>query len=124
LPGGVEHILLVDDEVPILKITSRILERHGYTVTAEENGQLALERFKNDPLSYDLVISDVSMPIMSGDRLAREILAIRPDLPVLLASGYNKTITEESVMKEGVKGLMQKPLSEKTLLNTIRQVLV
>ncbi|MFT5698561.1 MAG: CheY-like chemotaxis protein [Desulforhopalus sp.] len=124
MPGGVEHILLVDDEVPILKITSRILERHGYTVTAEENGQLALERFKNDPLSYDLVISDVSMPIMSGDRLAREILAIRPDLPVLLASGYNKTITEESVMKEGVKGLMQKPLSEKTLLNTIRQVLV
>jgi PAS domain S-box-containing protein len=124
LPGGDEHILLVDDEAPILKITSRILERHGYTVTAEENGQLALDRFKKGPQAYDLVISDVSMPKMSGDRLAREILALRPGLPVLLASGYSKTITEESVMKDSVKGLLQKPLSEKTLLNTIRQVLV
>jgi FixJ family two-component response regulator len=64
------------------------------------------------------------MQKMSGDRLAREILALRPGLPVLLASGYSKTITEESVMKDSVKGLLQKPLSEKTLLNTIRQVLV
>jgi CheY-like chemotaxis protein len=123
LVGGEGRILLVDDELPLLKMTSRILEQHGYRVTTEDNGQQALERFKNDPLAYDLVISDVSMPKMQGNQLAREILAIRPDLPVLLASGYSKTITEESVMKEGVKGLLQKPFSEEQLLRLIGQLL-
>ncbi|MBU1564731.1 MAG: transporter substrate-binding domain-containing protein [Proteobacteria bacterium] len=123
LPGGTERILIVDDELPILKLTSRVLEEHGYTVTTAENGVVALEKFKNDPQAYDLVISDVSMPTLSGDQLAKAMLTIRPDLPILLASGYSKTVTEETALQDGVKGLLQKPVSEESLLRAVRQVL-
>lgn len=123
LAGVKQHILIVDDEPPILKFTSRILESYGYTVTAEENGQRALEQFKNDPSAYDLVLSDVSMPKISGDQLAGQILAIRPDIPVLLASGYASTLAEASVMKNGVTCLLQKPFTENQLLTAIQQAL-
>ena len=123
-PRGDQHILIVDDELPILKSTSRILESNGYTVTAEENGRMALERFKNNPLAYDLVLSDVTMPKISGDQLAKEILLIRPDIPVLLASGYSNTVTEASVMENGIQCLLQKPFTEQQLLTAIHQALI
>jgi PAS domain S-box-containing protein len=123
LSRGNERILLVDDEPQILKLTTRILEQYGYTVTTARDGLSALEMFKLNPLGFDLVISDVSMPKLSGDKLALHILAILPTMPILLASGYSKNISEELVMKTGVKGLLNKPVPEEQLLRKVRQVL-
>jgi len=121
--SGNEHILLVDDEPQILKLTTRILEKYGYTVTNIGDGRSAFEIFKRNPLDYDLVISDISMPKMSGDKLATQILAILPTMPILLASGYSENISEEFLMKTGVKGLLNKPVSEEQLLKMVRQAL-
>lgn len=120
---GHEHILIVDDELPILTLTTRHLEKAGYTVTAEKNGQLALDRFLADPFGFDLIISDVSMPKLTGDALASEVLAVRPDFPILLASGYSNKISEESIAMSGVKGLLQKPITKQKLLHKIRDIL-
>jgi len=120
---GNERILLVDDEPQILKFTTWILETNGYTVTTARDGQFALDIFKCDPSAFDLIISDVHMPKLSGNKLAQQILDIRPAMPIMLASGYSKNISEESVLQAGVKDLLQKPISEKKLLTKIRQVL-
>jgi hypothetical protein len=89
LPRGTERILVVDDEPSILKVTGSILKRHGYRVTAESDSRRALQRFKRDPGAFDLVLSDVTMPKLTGDRLAAKILAIRPEIPVVLCTGYS-----------------------------------
>ena len=120
---GNEHILLVDDELPILSLTKRILEKHGYTVTIENDGQLAFKRFMDDSFAFDLIISDVTMPKLTGDMLATKILAIRPDLPIFLTSGKSVNISKKSVLKDGVKAVLQKPITEQQLLSKIRHVL-
>lgn len=117
-----EHILLVDDEAAILKLLKRMLERHGYAVTAELDGMAALKRFNETPFGFDLVISDVGMPGISGDRLAKMILKIRPDMPIILASGYSKKISEGTAEELGVKGILPKPASEKQVLEMVQKV--
>ena len=121
LMGG-RHVLLVDDEPPILKMTTRMLERGGYTVSPVQDGVAALERFRKDPAVFDLVISDISMPGLTGDRLAREMLAIRPDLPILLTSGHAGNVSEEAAELAGARGFLQKPVTEKQLFGHIRQI--
>ena len=121
--GGNERILLVDDEPQILKLTARVLKKYGYIVTTAKDGRSALEIFKRNPLNFDLVISDVSMPKLSGDKLALQILAVLPTMPILLASGYSENISEEVIMKAGVKGVLDKPISEDELSRMVRQVL-
>lgn len=121
--GGNERILLVDDEPQILKLTARVLEKYGYVVTIARDGRSAFELFKRNPLNFDLVISDVSMPKLSGDKLALQILAVLPTMPILLASGYSENFSKELIMKAGVKGVLDKPISGDELSRMVRQVL-
>lgn len=123
LSGGDEHIMLVDDEALLLEMTGKVLQRLGYTVTRVGDGRQALELFRAEPQRYDLVITDQTMPGLTGMDLAARLLALRPELPVLLCTGYSAGISEEKVVQAGLKGLLYKPLLRKDLAGTIRRVL-
>ncbi len=123
LPSGTERILFVDDEAPIAIMGKRILERLGYSVEAITNSVEALELFKSKPNDFDLVISDMTMPNLTGDMLATELLAIRPDIPVILCTGYSKKVTETSAKEIGIKAFAYKPIEKAELAKTIRKVL-
>ncbi|WDP87531.1 MAG: response regulator [Desulfobacter sp.] len=123
LPRGSERILFVDDEASIVKIGSKVLEQLGYVVTTRTNSLEALELFKEKPKAFDLVISDMTMPNLTGDKLAGELLNIRPDISVILCTGYSKKISEADAAKMGVKALAYKPIVKADLANTVRKVL-
>ena len=123
IPTGKERILLVDDEESIIDIGSEILERLGYRVTTYMRSEEALHRFHKDPKAFDLVITDMTMPKMTGDRLARELLKIRPELPIVICTGFSERITEEEAKDMGIKAFAMKPLSVKNLARTVRNVL-
>jgi PAS domain S-box-containing protein len=123
LPGGTERILVVDDEPAVLNVICQILERQGYHVAPENDSPRALERFRHDPGAFDLVLSDMTMPKMTGDRLAVEVLAIRPDIPVILCTGYSRLITEQAATSIGIRALLPKPVVKKILLSEVRRVL-
>lgn len=123
LPGGEERILFVDDEAPIAKMGGQILQRLGYYVTTRTSSVEALELFRANPESFDLVISDMTMPNLTGDKLAAEIMNIRPGLPVIICTGYSKKISEKSAAKIGIKALAYKPIVKAELARTIRRVL-
>jgi CheY-like chemotaxis protein len=121
--GGSEHILLVDDESAIIKNGTELLERLGYCVSAFIDSQEALKAFKFQPMDYDLAIIDMTMPGMTGDVLARELLQIRSDLPVILCTGFSKKITQEKADQLGIKALLMKPFRLSELSKMIRQFL-
>ena len=123
LPIGNENILFVDDEAPIAKMGSKVLEQLGYAVTARTSSIEALELFRSKPQTFDLVISDMTMPNMTGDKMAAEMINIRSDIPVVLCTGYSKKITEESAADIGIKALVYKPVVKADLAKTVRKVL-
>jgi CheY-like chemotaxis protein len=123
LPRGTERILLVDDEPMILKLGQRMLERQGYTVESRASGTDALECFKQDPERFDLVVTDMTMPGVRGDKLAEEVMAFRRDIPVILCTGYSKHISEERAAELGIRAFVTKPLTQQELANTVRRVL-
>ena len=121
-PTGNEKILLVDDEAAIVKLEKQILERLGYRVTEYTSSPDALGAFSEKPYAYDLLITDMTMPDMTGDILARECNAIRPDMPVIICTGF----TEHLDLKSGlanIKGILMKPIVKNKLAKTIRAVL-
>ncbi len=120
---GNERILLIDDEKQIIDIEQRILERLGYKVTPKTDSEEALEEFAALPDRFDLVITDMTMPKMTGDQLARKLMAIKPDIPVILCTGYNETITEEKALAMGIDKFVMKPIVKDELANIIRTVL-
>jgi signal transduction histidine kinase/CheY-like chemotaxis protein len=120
---GSERILLVDDEKQIIDIEQQILERLGYTVTPKIDSEEALEEFATLPERYDLVITDMTMPKMTGVQLARELMDIRPDIPVILCTGFNESITEEKALAMGIDKFIMKPIVKDELAKTIRTVL-
>ena len=123
IPTGTERILVVDDEKPIVEATSKILTSLGYAVKARTSSIEALELFKAMPDKFDLVITDMTMPQMTGDILSQELIKIRPDLSVILCTGFSEKITKERVKKIGIIALLQKPLLKEEIANTIRKVL-
>jgi PAS domain S-box-containing protein len=123
LPTGTERILFVDDEAPLAKMGSQILERLGYSVTTRISSMEALEMFRAEPDDFDLVISDVTMPSMTGDELAIEMMKIRPDIPIILCTGYSKKISDESAAHIGIKAFAYKPIVKAELAKTVRTVL-
>jgi CheY-like chemotaxis protein len=123
LASGTEKILFVDDEVPIAKMASQILERLGYKVTTRTSSVEALELIKMKPSHFDLIITDMTMPNMTGDKLTVELMKIRPDIPVILCTGYSNKISEESAFKIGIKALVYKPIVKIDLAKKIREVL-
>jgi PAS domain S-box-containing protein len=123
IPGGRERVLLVDDEQFLVESGKLILERLGYTVKTETSSLAALETFRQAPSQFDLIITDMTMPGLTGDKLSQSILAIRPDVSIILCTGFNETITEEKAKSIGIRELIYKPLALKDLAQVIRRVL-
>ena len=121
--GAKEHILLVDDEVALVQLNKQILENLNYTVTARTSSIEALEAFQANPDKFDLVITDMTMPNMTGDILTRELLKIRPDVPVILCTGFSEKISKTKSDQIGARKLLMKPLITSELAIAIRQVL-
>jgi len=123
IQGGTERILLVDDEEAILTMEKLMLERLGYPVTSRTSSLEALEAFRTNPDKFDLIITDMQMPNMSGDKLSAELTKIRPDIPILLCTGFSETMSEEKAASLGIKGFILKPIVMKDLFQKIREVL-
>ncbi|MGB5747576.1 MAG: ATP-binding protein [Desulfobacterales bacterium] len=120
---GKERILLIDDEDQIINIEQQILERLGYQVTPKTDSEEALEEFAAQPDRFDLVITDMTMPKMTGDQLARRMMRIKPQIPVILCTGYNEAISEEKALAMGIDMFVMKPIVKDVLASTIRKVL-
>jgi len=123
LPGGTERILLVDDEPSIVHISDAILSALGYRVTAEMDSLAALERFKASPAAFDLLLTDQTMPGLTGSELAKAALHIRPDLPVILCTGYTAALTEKTALEIGIRRYAIKPLNTARLAALVRETL-
>ncbi len=123
IQGGTEQILLVDDEEAILSMEKQMLERLGYQVTSRTSSIEALEAFREGFDKFNLVITDMAMPNMSGDKLAVELTKIRPGIPTLLCTGFSETMSEEKAESLGINGVLLKPIVMKDLAKKIREVL-
>ena len=123
MPTGNETILIVDDEQLVVEIAQQMLDRLGYRVETQTDPIAALEVFKDNPDRFDLIILDMTMPRMTGDNLAKEILSIRSDLPIILCTGYGRMIDEDKAKEKGITDFVMKPLSMQELASTIRDVL-
>jgi CheY-like chemotaxis protein len=123
MPRGTERILFVDDEEVLAEVTQEMLQKLGYKVEIQTNSVEALHRFRAQPGEYDLLITDQTMPDMSGMELAREALDIRSDIPVVLYTGYSSSIDESALRRIGIQNYLMKPLSMTKLATVIRQIL-
>ncbi len=123
IPGGNERVLFVDDEPGLSDVACAVLSSLGYDVTALASSAEALELFTDDPNRFDLAILDQAMPDISGLELARMLLRKRPDLPVLLCTGYSNALTAEQMKAAGLAALLYKPLVRRELAESIRSVL-
>jgi signal transduction histidine kinase/CheY-like chemotaxis protein len=122
-PKGSESILFVDDEPAIASWGQQMLNRLGYNVISFNRSDDALDAFRKEPHRFDLVVTDVVMPHMTGDLLASQILSIRPDMPIIMFTGYSDKAKGKNSIHEGVKVLLSKPLATAELARAIRQVL-
>ncbi|MFA6465523.1 MAG: response regulator, partial [Desulfurivibrionaceae bacterium] len=123
LSRGTERILFVDDESALSELGKQVLESLGYQVQAHGDSREAWTRFAADPDAFDLVITDLTMPGMTGAQLAGKILALRPSIPVILTTGYSDILTEKEAKELGVREYLLKPLSTGRLAEVVRQVL-
>jgi PAS domain S-box-containing protein len=121
--GGTERILLVDDEEAIVMMEQQMLERLGYQVTIRTGSLDALEAFKANPNSFDLVVTDMTMPNMTGLQLTGEIKKIRPDIPVILCTGFSHHVDDEKSQAMGIQGFVMKPVVMKEFAEAIRKAL-
>jgi PAS domain S-box-containing protein len=122
-PTGDERILFVDDEKTLVDLGRQMLERLGYRVQCRTSSIEAFELFKSRPDRFDLVITDMTMPNMTGDKLTRQIMSIRSDIPVILCTGFSEQISEESAKEMGIREFILKPLVMDNLARTVRSAL-
>ncbi len=122
-PSGQESILFVDDEADIRDVNQRVLERLGYTVTNSSSSSEALEAFNANPKMFDLVITDMTMPHMTGDILSQKLMQIRPDIPIIICSGYSEQINTEKASEIGISKFLMKPTTMEDISIAIREVL-
>jgi CheY-like chemotaxis protein/two-component sensor histidine kinase len=123
IPMGNEHILLVDDEPQLLAMQGQILERLGYDVTTMSSSQDALKDFRQAPGTFDLLITDQTMPNLTGAELSAEVVQLRPDLPIILCTGFSEALSPEAAADMGIRYYLQKPVPLKTLAQTVRLAL-
>jgi len=121
--GGSERILFVDDEKMLVDIGQQALQRLGYDVVSRTSPIEAFELFKAKPDFFDLVITDKTMPGMTGDALARKLMSIRPDLPVIICTGYSQAIDQERAMQIGIKAFVMKPILINEIASAVRKAL-
>ncbi len=120
---GHEHILFVDDERILVELNKETLQGYGYNVTGVYDSAEALKVFKESPDEFDIVISDLTMPGMTGDVLVEHIMKIRPDIPVIVCTGYNNVVSEKRMSELGICIVVHKPIIGKQLAETIRNVI-
>ncbi|MFA6464230.1 MAG: MASE3 domain-containing protein [Desulfurivibrionaceae bacterium] len=123
LPTGNEHILVVDDEKVIAELMQKTLEILGYRVSICIDSRQALEQFAAHPSDFDLVITDMTMPHLTGAELAQQLLAIKPELPIVLCTGFSEIINEEKAWALGIRRLLMKPVLRDELARVLRQML-
>jgi signal transduction histidine kinase/CheY-like chemotaxis protein len=123
IPRGSERILLIDDEQSILASTAELLTDYGYQVVAFREAEAALNEFTTHPGDYDVILTDVTMPYMTGDELAVRCMAVRSDIPVILCTGYSSKISKERARDIGIRKYLQKPIEAYKLLTAVRKVL-
>ena len=123
MPTGKERILFVDDEKALVDLGHQILKRLGYDVTTRTSSIEALELFIAQPEKFDLVITDTTMPNMTGDELARRLMAVRSDIPVILCTGYSERISKDKAHAIGIREFVLKPIVMSDLAVTVRKVL-
>ena len=121
--GRGEHVLFIDDEPALVRLGIRVLERLGYRVTGCQDPSAALEMFRSDPKAFDLVLTDLAMPPMTGFDVAQAILGLRPSIPVLLTSGYMRTEDRDAAVALGIRDVLPKPTTRELLGRTLRHVL-
>ena len=123
LPMGTERILFVDDEPNQVDIGKQVLTLLGYSVTGETSSLAALKVFRQNPDLFDLVVTDMTMPKMTGDELAKEMLALKADLPIIICTGYSEKITPAKAKALGIKEMIMKPAVVEEIATTVRRVL-
>lgn len=123
LQSGGRTIMLVDDEIAIRQIYEEFLKGHGYEVALFENGMAALAAFEADPGGVDLVITDMAMPKLTGDKLAQKMLEIRPGIPIVMWCGFSEDISEDTAIQMGIRQYIQKPVSPRDLLQAVHRIL-
>ncbi|MCK5100307.1 MAG: cache domain-containing protein [Desulfobacteraceae bacterium] len=123
IPTGTENILFVDDDAQIAIMTEKILSRLGYHVTLHTDSRKALETFKKDPDKFDVIITDMTMPKMTGTELATKLFKIKPDVQIILCSGHSDLIDKQIARSMGIKEYITKPITLKQIAETIRRVL-
>jgi CheY-like chemotaxis protein/anti-sigma regulatory factor (Ser/Thr protein kinase) len=123
IPKGTECILFIDDEEALVDVGKRILESLGYEVVTRTSSIEALELFKAQSDKFDLVITDLTMPKMTGDELAVKLLRIKPDIPIVLCTGFSAMIDEEKAKAMGMRAFVFKPILIRDIAETIRKVL-
>ena len=122
-PTGAERILFVDDEPELVALGREMLEHLGYQVVTKNNGIDALEEFRKKPNHFDVVVTDMTMPKMTGERLAWELISIRPKIPIILCTGFSEQINEQKAKDIGIKAFLMKPLTLNRLARTVRAVM-
>ncbi|AGF77574.1 histidine kinase [Desulfocapsa sulfexigens DSM 10523] len=123
LPSGDEHVLIVDDDEAIVKMEEQMLKSFGYQVSAFNRCEEALNEFRSHPNAFDLIITDMTMPGITGLQLTREVLALRSDMPVILCTGFSELINEKKAKDAGICQYLMKPLLKKDLAIAVREVL-
>jgi len=123
IQGGTEKIMVVDDEQHILEITKEFLENYGYTLSIFSNGDDAFKAFLKDPYQFDMVITDMTIPKMTGKELSCLILKERGDVPIMLCTGYSQNFTKENALELGIREYVQKPVESANLLVLVRKML-
>ncbi len=116
-------VLIVDDEESILTSTSELLKDYGYNVVSFLDPESAFREFEKKPHHFDLLITDMTMPNMTGDELALKILEHQKDFPIILCTGYSDRISKNKALKMGIKKYVQKPMDSKKLLFLVRKIL-
>jgi PAS domain S-box-containing protein len=120
---GTERILLVDDEEPIVRMEQMMLEKLGYHVTTRTSSVEALEAFKANPSAFDLVLTDMTMPNMTGTQLADKLLSIRRDIPIIICTGFSEKTSEEKAKANGINGFLMKPVVKSDMAKMVHKVL-
>ncbi len=123
LPRGSERILLVDDEVALVNTSEMMLRSLGYEVVTTTDAIEAMDVFRTHPQRFDIVITDQTMPKKTGAALSKELMVVRPDIPIILCTGYSDTITSEEAATMGIKEFLMKPLNRRQLAESIHKVL-
>lgn len=120
---GTGKVLVIDDDPVLVQLVEEMLDIMGYKSVSSISSKEGLQRFKDAPKDFDLIITDMTMPEMNGDMLAREIISIRKNIPIILCTGFNEQINEEEAKKIGICEFILKPVNMKTLSETIQRAI-